>query len=234
MAKRKKRDLGFCAYCTEPATTQDHVPPKGMFAKSMPDKPWVPSCERHNADASKNDQYMQRLAMLWGADACADARDVEERFMRSLDYPEAKGLAAEVRRSLSPLEDESLFPGGIAIALSGERLGIVVDKLVRGWMFKLTGNRLPENYDIMKFMAGERRVTDNPLYAANEKVMESWEEEIVYGDRAFVFKCAFGGHDPYLSAWRFEFYKVFKMTAFTCRMEEEKFQILDLRSPPEA
>jgi len=118
----KKNHFGECAYCPKPATTKDHVPPRGIFAKNMPNKPWVPACESCNGDASKDDEYMQRLSMLWGADACDDAVEVGEKFMRSLNYPEAKGLQAELHRSLTPLEDEALFPGGINMALQGERL----------------------------------------------------------------------------------------------------------------
>jgi hypothetical protein len=53
---------------TNPATTRDHLPPQGLFAKGMPNKPWVPSCLDCNRGASKDDEYMQRLAMLCGAD----------------------------------------------------------------------------------------------------------------------------------------------------------------------
>jgi hypothetical protein len=44
MGTRKTEDLGECAYCPNPATTKDDNPPRGMFAKGMPNKPWVPSC----------------------------------------------------------------------------------------------------------------------------------------------------------------------------------------------
>ncbi len=149
----KDKQLRECAYCHAPATTKDHIPPQGMFAKGMANKPWVPACESCNRAASLDDEYMQRLSMLWGADACKDAIEVGEKFMRSLEKCEARGLQSEVRRSLSPLEDESLFPGGINMALQGERLGRVTDKLVRGWWFKLSGG------------ASSRRLRDHEVCA---------------------------------------------------------------------
>jgi hypothetical protein len=228
MSKRKKKNLGGCAYCPEPATTEDHVPPKGMFAKCMPSKPWVPACQSCNKDASKDDEYMQRLSMLWGADACADAVEVGEKFIRSLEYPEAKGLQAEVRRSLSPLEDESLFPGGINIALQGERLGRVTDKIVRGWWFKLTGTRLPEGHRIMKFIPSKKE-DRNPLYEINEAIIRRCPGHF-FGDYAFSFQLAFCPHSR-LTCWLFRFYKVFEIMAYTCKIEESgDFQILDLRA----
>lgn len=229
MSRRRKKDkhLGECAYCPAPATTEDHVPPKGMFAKSTLNKPWVPACRSCNGGASLDDEYMQRLSMLWGADACKDASEVGEKFMRSLERPEARGLQAEVRRSLSPLEDESLFPGGINMALQGDRLGRVTDKLVRGWWFKLTGERVPEGYEIMKYVPGKRR--DNPLYEANEKLIETCPG-CFFGDMAFTFRLAYCPNSL-LTCWLFEFYKVFKIMAYTCKMGEEHFQILDLGKP---
>ncbi len=159
MSKRRKKDkqLGECAYCAAPATTKDHIPPQGVFAKGMPHKPWVPACQSCNAGASLDDEYMQRLSMLWGADGCKDAIEVGEKFMRSLERPEARGLQAEVRRSLSPLDDESLFPGGINFALKSDRLGRVIDKPARGWWFKLSGERVPEGHEIMKYEPGNLR-----------------------------------------------------------------------------
>ena len=100
--KKKPEDLGECAYCPKPATMRAQLPPQGLFANGMPNKPWVPSCLDCNRGASEDDEYMQGPAMLCGADACSDARDVEERFMRALEREEAKGLQSEVRRDQLP------------------------------------------------------------------------------------------------------------------------------------
>lgn len=227
MSKRRKRQLGYCAYCGQEATTEDHIPPRGMFSKKMPNKPWVPACEPCNRGASKDDEYMQRLSMLWGADCSQDAIEVGDKFMRSLDYPKAKGLLAEVRRSLSPLEDEELFPGGINFALSGDRLDRVVDKLVRGWFFKLTGNRFPEGYGFPKHMVGQK---GHHLYAENAAIIEGFPET-VFGDKAFSYRFAFSGQDEFLTCWRFEFYGVFKIMAYSVLDLGDEFRIIDLRRP---
>lgn len=225
--KSKTAILGGCAYCPAKATTKDHVPPKGMFAKGTPNKPWVPACESCNAEASLDDEYMQRLSMLWGADACADAVEVGDKFMRSLERKEARGLQAEVRHSLSPLEDESLFPGGINMALQGDRLGRVTDKLVRGWWYELVGERLPREFEIMKVLPGKKH--RNPIYEANEKLIEECPG-FTFGDMAFTFRLAYCPNSL-LTCWRFKFYKVFEIMAYTCRMGDEDFQLIDLTKP---
>src|SRR4051812_34092613 len=116
MAKSEEPQiLGECAYCPNPGTTKDHIPPQTIYAKGTQHKPWVPACRICNGGASKDDEYMQRLAMLWGADGSKDAKDVEERFMRALQREDAKGLQADVLASLSKQTSgqELLFPGGI-------------------------------------------------------------------------------------------------------------------------
>ena len=214
-------------YCPAPATTQDHIPPKGMFAKGTPCKPWVPACLACNNGASLDDEYMQRLSMLWGADDCRDAIEVGDKFMRSLERPQAQGLQADVRRSLSPLDDDSLFPGGINIALQGDRLGRITDKLVRGWWYKLSGARVPDAYEIMKYAPGKRR--DNPVYEANKKLIETCPG-FFFGDMAFTLRLAYCPNSL-LTCWLFEFYKVFRIMAYTCKIGDDDFQLLDLTKP---
>lgn len=86
----KKKAYGPCAYCGQPGTTQDHVPPRGMFAKGTPEPPWVPSCEACNQGASQNDQFMQRLAMVRNAEHSRDGIEVGEKIVRSWEYEELK------------------------------------------------------------------------------------------------------------------------------------------------
>ncbi len=221
-----KEDLGECAYCGAQATTKDHIPPKGTYAKGWPDKPWVPACESCNKGASLDDEYMQRLSMLWGADACKDAVEVGEKFMRSLERPEAGGLQAEVREALSPVEDESRFPGGISMALKGSRLETITDKLVRGWWYKLTSTQLPEGHEIMKYNLGKKH--ENELYASNEKLIVTCPG-LYIGDNAFGFWLAYCP-ETLITCWLFEFYRVFRIMAYTCEMHEKTFRVLDLRN----
>lgn len=226
----KKTKFGECAYCSSPGVTKDHVPPKNIFAKGMPDPPWVPACESCNRGASKDDEYMQRLAMLYEAEACKDAQDVEKRFMRALQREEAKGLQADVFNSLTSLtpEQELASPDGINISLDGCRLTKIVEKIVRGWFFKLHGKRLPPDYKIMTYQPGKG--TSAAVLLSNEELIQN-VPGFYFGDHAFTFQVAFHPDDVFLSCWRMEFYRAFKVIAYTCRMGEDYFQVLDLRKP---
>ena len=141
--RKKDSDLGECALCPAPATTEDHMPPKGIFAKGMPNKSWVPVCRSCNGGASLDDEYMQRLSMLWGADACKDAIEVGEKFLRSLERAEARGLQAEVRPAFRGIAEPwdricptrqytaGLYTGGLARGGRRESAGLM-NRSVRG------------------------------------------------------------------------------------------------------
>jgi hypothetical protein len=223
--------LGECAYCENPGTTKDHIPPQTIYAKGTQNKPWVPACRICNGGASKDDEYMQRLGMLWGADGSSDANNVEQRFMRAIRREEANGLQADVLASLSKQTSEQglLFPGGINMALQGERLGRITDKLVRGWWYKLTnGLKICSEHSIMKYSLGDRKKT-NPLYELNEQEIGKCPG-FFSGDYAFSMQMAYCPNSQ-LTCWRFIFYKVFGIMAYTCREHEERFDIIDLRNP---
>lgn len=232
MAKSKTSEiLGECAYCLNPGTTKDHIPPQTIYAKGTENKPWVPACGSCNKGASKDDEYMQRIAMLRGTEESKDAAAAEERFFRALQREEAKGLRADVLASLSPLsrEEELLFPGGINMALQGERLGRITDKLVRGWFYNLTnGLKIPIEHSIMKYTLGNRK-QNNPVYEFNEAAIVNCPS-FFSGDHAFTMQMAYCPNSQ-LTCWLFTFYKVFGIMAYTCNVHEEGFDILDLRTP---
>ena len=95
MSKRttKSKKLGQCAFCWRPAVTEDHIPPKGLFAKKhRKDVIKVPACEECNRATHLDDEYMKRLALAAGADQSADAIEVRESVFRSLEYEEKNGM----------------------------------------------------------------------------------------------------------------------------------------------
>jgi hypothetical protein len=68
-------DMKHCAICGKPCetTTRDHIPPKGLFGKPLPDNLLtVPSCQQCNQEASGDDEYFRLLAVEWDASRIGD------------------------------------------------------------------------------------------------------------------------------------------------------------------
>src|SRR5216683_2580155 len=58
-----------CAYCNQPATTRDHVPPKKLFTPPLPGYLiTVPSCGQCNHGASDDDEvFRNELSIMAGS-----------------------------------------------------------------------------------------------------------------------------------------------------------------------
>lgn len=61
---RFKWDWTRCAYCGEPATGKDHVPPKGLFIRSGYQMITVPACDAHNTQRSGLDERFREFVMF--------------------------------------------------------------------------------------------------------------------------------------------------------------------------
>ena len=117
--RNRRRKVGECAYCGETRPlTDDHVPPKNLFAPPRPpDLITVPSCNQCHDPMSKDDEYF-RLALANRADVAEhpDAVGVWPALMRSLQRPEAPGLKrsflGEVRKVESILQRASISASG--------------------------------------------------------------------------------------------------------------------------
>jgi hypothetical protein len=83
---------GDCVYCqAAPATSGDHVPPKSLFRdedKAKLQLVKVPACDACNNGNSTNEtRFRDVIALMSGP---ADAKEVYEAFVRSLDHETSK------------------------------------------------------------------------------------------------------------------------------------------------
>lgn len=106
-AKRRtnRRDYSRCAYCGEPATSKDHVPPKCIFPSDRDNLITVPACDIHNAKRSNLDELLlQFLGLhaeqvdpfnetLWNRALVSLKRHKRDRLIKErLRYDERSGL----------------------------------------------------------------------------------------------------------------------------------------------
>jgi hypothetical protein len=102
--KRRKQKHGPCAFCRKPASTRDHVPPKGLFGQPLPSNLiTVPACRDCNAGAGQDDEVMQEMAVMWGAERSPDGVQAGAKVLRGIERPAARGRRADFYRRLSPV-----------------------------------------------------------------------------------------------------------------------------------
>ena len=94
-----------CVYCGEPATTEDHVPPKNLFPSNTTGLIKVPACLSCNNDSSKDDEFFR--CVLVNDDRVyqnPEAGEIVAAYERSLRRPQATGL------HISMMKKKQRFP----------------------------------------------------------------------------------------------------------------------------
>lgn len=167
----------ICAYCGEVASTDDHVPPRRLFARPWPvDLITVPSCERCNGGAKKDDEYFI-WALTCSANAGGDeaARARAQRFQRPVPR-HRQTMVTRLRRSALPLE--AITPAGLSLGMAAgyrlelERVHRVLARIVRGLYFHETKRRVTDEmavYTSFEPPTARERAIVQGLLAEGEK-----------------------------------------------------------------
>lgn len=206
MARSAAKKL--CAYCgARPATTVDHVVPRCLFLRPLPQvMVTVPACKECNEAKAVDDDYLRDMLVI----------DID-----NADHPVARQLlqskvvrAARSNRSLMARDiraDSQVVPrysmGGIylghcrATPLQVERVNRCFAQITRGLYYKLHRARIPDDYvfEIRRVDPLRKKMAVQGLLDAG--VVESRR----LGDN--VFACMYGrGEDPFSTYWLQEYY----------------------------
>ena len=98
-----------CAYCENPATTDDHIPPQSLLLGVPKSKrPKVPSCEACNTGASDDDEHVRNLIVMHhSVSDTPQARAPLDKFYRSINNPHKIPYLADINRRIVEVEVSS-------------------------------------------------------------------------------------------------------------------------------
>jgi hypothetical protein len=217
MSKRRKTKPGrICVYCgSSQGATDDHVPPKNLFPGPKPsDMITVPCCEPCRKPTPKDDEYFRlKVGMCDAAKDHPDAKAAQAAIVRSLQRPEAGGLAKMALGDLRRVETRSplgLFAGqAIASIVDTRRIHRVVSRTVKGLFWHETGGRrLEDGYDV-------EVVEKETLDLGRPDVLQKLHDTIalplsrrpqrVIGNAVFSYRCHIAD-DTSVSMWSLVFY----------------------------
>ena len=131
--------IGICVYCGKDGPiTDDHVPPKGIFAPPRPSNLiTVPSCLECNSSASMDDEYFRiRVCLNDQARGHPDVNGNLPSVLKALTRPEASGLKQALLndwRNVDVTTKGGIFLGRrTAFEVDMNRIARVVQRIVRG------------------------------------------------------------------------------------------------------
>ncbi len=159
-------DAPSCYMCLKPATSREHAPPKCIFpeardaldgANLRKNLITVPSCDEHNSERSRDDEYL--FMALAGSYTSSDVglRQFTTKVNRSFERQRSKALAF-IRQS-QPVQLKHVeavnWESGLQVIVRGDKIDHVLEQCARALYFHETGRR---------FLGPARVLVDFTLY----------------------------------------------------------------------
>jgi hypothetical protein len=128
-----------CYACDQPATTDEHCPPKSFFPEGKRDQLiTVGSCERHNNAQSKDVEYVRNtITTFWGVNEAG--QKLFEKARRSFDR--SPRLLGQTFNTMKTVLYEQQITGTFTV--DTERFQTVLTACVRAIHFHDTGDKHP-------------------------------------------------------------------------------------------
>jgi hypothetical protein len=205
-----------CAYCGEPATTDDHIPPQALLIdvpKSK--KPNVPSCKDCNNDASDDDEYFRDVILKYHRVADRpEAQPAIEKMFRAFSMLEKKRYAQATLKSFAELRAETTAGIDLGIqsaySVDASRFMRASERYVRGLYFHQHKIRVPEDHAVHIDFNVESFLEKQDYWAS----MFSSGPIHTIKEHVFWYKCASPTDCTSSSIWLLVFFDSFPILGF--------------------
>ena len=207
MRKAKFSDPNnLCVYCGErPATSRDHVIGKQFFPKDQRDGlPLVASCDACNSAMSQHEDYV-RLLVVGACDhpMVEQMRQTELASALKIDLGLRKLSQRMLHRRPVLLPSGLIMPMCLTMDIYWDRLGIVLDNIVRGLYYLRTNARLPKDCEFHHDKCDSRG-----RIALAKKIVDGWSAAGLQEVQSpvFTYRFAVSDEDTVVTAWLLSFY----------------------------
>lgn len=142
-----------CYFCGRVATSTEHVPPACLFPerKDLDDGIdyrknliTVPSCDEHNSQKSKDDEYIQLILVHGYFNNKAGRDHFYSKIVRAMSRRPA--LLAALYKDTVPVTIDGL--PHVAVTIDPERFNRALERIVQGLCVKFFGERWPREIEL--------------------------------------------------------------------------------------
>ena len=205
--------MDLCIYCqVNPATTNDHVPPKGLFKEPRPSNLiTVPACFECNASFQKDDEYFLTIALDIYASQTEDGAGIVKKQLRSMRRRESRGKWKPLLNTLMPVELRSkaglILGNSVAIRIDTNRLAKTVNRIIRGLYYEVVKSPLPVDA-LVGCLPLHEYVKRHPCNSCTPDLVDCIPilPSQVLGDGTFEFRQFIVEEQTLKSFWYLEFY----------------------------
>lgn len=206
-----------CTYCgSDQKLTSDHVPPKNLFPKPLPDNMLtVPACEKCNKGFERDDNYFRMaLTLSEHSKGHPDRDKILPKVLAGLNRPQASGFRNAVMQSSSLRQ--RFTPAGLylgprhALIINGERMNQTARRITKGLFYLCKGYRLPENHEVnvlpVSRFAEMDRIHPEMGLAHREFVMMLSEQPVSQVGKVFAYRWAQSPNGVSQTMWLLYFF----------------------------
>ncbi|MEW5985907.1 MAG: hypothetical protein AB1791_04675 [Chloroflexota bacterium] len=211
MKRKNQQRLGECVYCDErKPLTDDHVPPKNLFAKPRPGNLiTVPACAECNKGFERDDEYFRTMLVLW--EKTGDhfgARRLADRVVKDLKRPEKVRFRSSIFHKARPVKlftKSGLYDGETGLVeVDVLRLHRTVTRTVRGLFYHHAGHRLDDSYEVQIRVSPMSGMILDLIIATLPGLSTTPE---IIGDGVFKYWFQVSTRDEKVSTWVLMFFE---------------------------
>ena len=212
-----------CTYCGEPASENDHVPPRTIFGETGPsDLIRVPVCADCHAPTSKDDEYFRDVIAL-REDVYDNpvAQEALQAAMRALKRPQRRRHTTAFLRKVRQVDlvtQQGLYAGrGGAVVVDLGRLARVIARTIRGLYFAHEGKALPPGTDVVVWNeSGLHNLSAEQMESVASVVLPVTKQpEHEMGDLTFQYQYLLAADRNDASAWLITVYQKVRFVGIT-------------------
>lgn len=211
-------DEQLCAICgKEPATTEDHLPPKGIFPKPRPVLIKVPACFKCNNSASADDErFRVYLSLHVGVDTPETKALWENHALPSVRHNQRllQRIITGAKRVLLQTEAGVIIGERMAVLWDSRAHDKTIERMIRGLYFHhygdIIGDRARIKVQWLRRLNPEMHAEFNP-WPANS-----------LGGASLIYRYGRAPEGPLHSAWLFQFYNKHWASGHTTPLGEEE------------
>jgi hypothetical protein len=199
-----------CAYCDNPATTRDHVPPKKLFTPPLPGNlVTVPACGQCNNGASSDDEVFRNELCIMAGSFGESVKAAERLGPAICGIRRNKAMTARMVTGAQLVERYTcggLYLGyGYAVPVVHGVQERVITRTVRGLYWHHFHTRLPDDAKISLVFIDKRR----PHWQEALRVLQRLQlQYVLIGDgKTFQYLYGHANDDATFSVWLLIFFR---------------------------
>lgn len=198
------KDTCYC--CGSIDTSREHLPPKCLFEKPRPNLITVPSCDRHNSEKSKDDEYFRWFIATASSEDEKAKNLAKTKVIRAFKRKPAllhEIWRGKVKKIDIHAQDGTYLYSRPGFIIDSPRIQNILTQLCKGLFYHHFNQKFPQNYIFQDFIIYPNLDEDTKKKACALKICDVGDGSV------FSYRYMPCSEDPNIVMWFLMFFSHF-------------------------